>query len=73
VAAVFSGPFPATITGSTYTEILVSGTVFSGGVTNAGTINGAGIVVVSSTLLLPGGLVNTNRISGSQRPPPAAR
>ena len=53
----YSGPFPAHFTGVT-SEILVSGTNFSGGVTNAGTVSGGGIVVVSSTFLT-GGIINT--------------
>jgi len=60
----YSGPFPHTNTGVT-SEILVSGTSFSGGVTNAGTIGSGGIVVVSSTFLTAG-ITNTKLISASQ-------
>jgi hypothetical protein len=59
-----SGALPATVT-SNFTEILVSGATFSGGVTNAGTVSGAGVVVVSSTFLT-GGFVNAKTVSGSQ-------
>jgi hypothetical protein len=61
----YQGPFPATIT-SNYTKMLISNTAVSGGgVTNAGTVSGAGVVVASSTFLT-GGFVNTKSISGSR-------
>ena len=60
----YHGPFPVTFSGVT-DEILVSGINFSGGVTNTGTVSGGGIVVVSSTLL-PGGIVNTKVVSGTR-------
>jgi hypothetical protein len=62
--AAYQGPFPATVSG-TFSEILVSSAVFSGGVTNIGVVSGAGVVVVSSTFQ-SGGFVNKNFISGSQ-------
>ena len=59
----YNGPFPVNFTSAT-SEILVSGTSFSGGVTNAGTVGSGGIVVISSTIP-SGAIANTGLISGA--------
>ena len=57
----FKGPYPTKFSGHT-TAMIISGTTFSGGVTNAGTIGAGGISVISSTFLTAG-LVDTGLIS----------
>ena len=58
----YTGPFPHTNAGVT-NEILVSGTTFAGSVSNSGTIGAGGIVVISSTLQ-NGGIIDTGTLAG---------
>jgi hypothetical protein len=57
----FTGPYPTKFSG-TASEMLISATTFSGGVTNAGTIGAGGVIVTSSTFQ-SGGFLNSKLIS----------
>ncbi len=63
--AEYTGPFPKTITGSTYTGVEVDNQTFTGDLSNAGTLSGAttGISLVNSTItgaILDSGIIAPN-------------
>jgi hypothetical protein len=60
----FTGPYPTKFSGHT-DSMKISATVFSGSVTNAGTIGPGGGVIITSSTFLTGGFLNTNLISGT--------
>jgi hypothetical protein len=59
----YPGPFPVVFSGAT-SQIRVSHTTFSGGVSNTGTIGAGGIVLISGAFISGGGIFDSGIVSG---------